>query len=653
MPWGAVLGLSAARRTVWQVTMLASVSRSVLAAVVLALPACAWYLPGSAPRSYTQGESVPLQVNALQPMGGGAPQHGLVGYDYYDERFGFCEPRGGAKAQSESLGSVLFGDRIYSSAVELEMLKNKACVPVCTRQVKPEQAKFINERIRERYALNWMVDGLPVAERHVVHGNVTLPPASVGFPLGRTLDPRGHMLETPAVHNHYELNVSYHKRGENEFRVVGVSVVPYSLNSLPGGDLRASPRCDVREPMQLSSARDTGVAYTYSVTWTPSDTPWATRWDAYLNVADPKIHWFSLLNSVAVVVLLITMVGVIMVRTVNKDIMRYNAIDLTEDIQEDYGWKLVHGEVFRAPPAPMLLSIMAGTGAQLAAMATATLVFALLGFLNPSNRGSLATMMIVSWTLFGCVSGFVSSKVYASFDGEQWRRNMVLTAVLFPTVIFAVINLLNFFLLLNKSAGAVPFGTLLALVALWFLINVPLTLIGSFFGLQSGGFAHPVRVNQIPRQIPPTYWYLRPWPSALIAGILPFGAAWLELFFIINSLFGNRVYYAFGFLSLTFVVTAATSATVSILFCYFHLCAEDYRWHWRSFLTGGASAFWLFAYGIFFWFTRLNLPGLSSKILFLGYLSVLSVLDFLLFGFIGFIACYMCICRIYRHIRVD
>lgn len=28
-------------------------------------------------------------------------------------------------------------------------------------------------------------------------------------------------------------------------------------------------------------------------------------------------------------------------------------------------------------------------------------VFALLGFLSPSNRGSLATVMIVCWTFFG------------------------------------------------------------------------------------------------------------------------------------------------------------------------------------------------------------------------------------------------------------
>jgi len=44
-----------------------------------------------------------------------------------------------------------------------------------------------------------------------------------------------------------------------------------------------------------------------------------------------------------------------------------------EDVQEDWGWKLVHGEVFRSPRHPMLLSMMVGNGAQLCAMLGITL----------------------------------------------------------------------------------------------------------------------------------------------------------------------------------------------------------------------------------------------------------------------------------------
>lgn len=607
----------------------------------------AWYLPGSAPNSYREGDAVPVQVNALQPMAGATPVHGLVSYDFYDERLGFCRPPDGIHAQHGNLGSVLFGDRIYNSALGLALKQDQHCVPLCTVDATAEQAAFVNERITERYAVNLMVDGLPAADLDHSELDGELRTNSIGFALGTVLDAGGHRLTTPALYNHYVLNVSYHEHTPGEFRVVGVRVRPQSV--APG-----SASCDPRQgAMFLSENATTPVAYTYSVVWTPSDTPWATRWDAYLHVADPRIHWYSLLNSLAIVLLLCVLVGMIMARSVRRDIYRYNAIDLTEDIQEDFGWKLVHGEVFRAPPAAALLSVMAGAGAQLLAMASVTLFFALLGFLSPSNRGSLGTIMVVTYTLFGSVGGYVSARVYASFDGQLWRRTMLMAATLVPAAVFGVINLLNVVLVVNHAAGAVPFGTLLALVAMWCLLHTPLSLLGYYVGLRAGGWAHPVRVNVIPRQIPPVPWYLGVWPSALAAGLLPFGAAWLELFFIINSLFGNRVYYAFGFLTLTFIVCALTTATVSILVCYVLLCAEDYRWHWRAFLTGGASAFWMFVYGLVYSATRLNLPDMASQLLFFGYLLVMAALVFLLFGCIGLAACYVAVRTMYQHIRVD
>ena len=104
---------------------------------------------------------MPVHVNALQPMAGATPVHGLVSYDYYDERLGFCRPSSGIKAERGSLGSILFGDRIYNSPLAVDMLQAKSCVPICKTQATPEQADFINKRIFERYAVNWMVDGLP------------------------------------------------------------------------------------------------------------------------------------------------------------------------------------------------------------------------------------------------------------------------------------------------------------------------------------------------------------------------------------------------------------------------------------------------------------------------------------------------------------
>lgn len=47
-------------------------------------------------------------------------------------------------------------------------------------------------------------------------------------------------------------------------------------------------------------------------------------------------------------------------------------MDMVEDVQEDSGWKLVHGDVFRPPKYALLLSVLLGSGSQLFMMVGAT-----------------------------------------------------------------------------------------------------------------------------------------------------------------------------------------------------------------------------------------------------------------------------------------
>ncbi|QRV79231.1 transmembrane 9 superfamily member 1 [Ceratobasidium sp. AG-Ba] len=627
-------------RTLWAAAFAASSLLSV---------SNAFYLPGTAPHDYSKGDRVPLYVNALTPMVIDAESKlsPLSADDYYNPSFHFCEPKDGVKKQPESLGSILFGDRIFNSPIEFKMLQNESCSTICTKTVPADDAKFINDRIREDYALNWLVDGLPAAEmkRDERTGETFY---DMGFNLGDD-ESEQHKVD-PALYNHYDILLSYHTRDNINYRVVGVVVWPRSIAHQGGTSDCSSSN---PSPLVLSESRQNSVTYTYSINWQESTTPWATRWDNYLHIFDPKIHWFSLINSLVIVIFLCVMVSMILVRTVSRDISRYNAIDLSEDVQEDFGWKLVHGEVFRSPRNPLVLSVLVGNGAQLCVMVGVTLVFALLGFLSPSNRGSLATVMIVFWTFFGSVGGYVSARVYASLGGTEQKKNAFLTATILPAFVFSVMFLLNLFLIGAGSSGAVPLGTMLTIVALWFVISAPLSAVGGYFGQKHGAVSHPVRVNQIPRQIPPTPKYLQPWSAALLAGILPFGAAFVELYFVLSSLFASRAYYAFGFIALTAGVVLLTTGTVTILFTYFILCAEEYRWHWRAFLIGGGSAFWVLAYGVFYWLTRLSLDSFTSVVLYAGYLFLIALFDFLITGSVGFLATYWSMRRLYSAIRID
>ncbi|KAF8322305.1 endosomal P24A protein [Clavulina sp. PMI_390] len=624
---------------------------AVAVAALLTIPSLVsgFYLPGAAPKDYQDGDKVLVHVNRLNPLMNAVDSKikSMINYDYYNPSFHFCTPHEGVKRQSESLGSILFGDRIFNSPYDITMLKNETCKSLCKSPVPAEDAKFINERIREDQAINWLVDGLPAAEmkQDEKTGEVFY---DIGFNLGNDEDPE--FQEIPALYNHYDILIKYHTNDNKNYRIVGVLVWPRSFDN----SRESTPTCSSSSSaLVLSETRDNDFWYTYSVAWAPSDTPWATRWDNYLHIFDQRIHWFSLTNSIVIVVFLCFMVSMILLRTVNRDISRYNAMDLSEDVQEDFGWKLVHGEVFRTPRWPIALSVLVGNGSQLVTMFGITLVFALAGFLSPSNRGSLATVMIIFWTFSGSISGYVATRIYLSLGGQDWQRSVFFTATVLPTFIFIFMFLINLFLIGSESAGAVPFGTILVILLLWVLISVPLTIIGGIMGKRHGTISHPVRVNQIPRQIPPGPSYLKPHWASLLGGILPFGAAFVELYFTLASLFASRAYYAFGFVSLTSMVVVLTTATVSILFSYFILCAEEYRWQWRSFLVGGGSAAWLFLYGIYYWATQLRLDSFSSTVVYFGYLFLLTVLNFLCTASIGFIASYWAVRRLYSAIRID
>lgn len=68
----------------------------------------------------------------------------------------------------------------------------------------------------------------------------------------------------------------------------------------------------------------------------------------------------------------------IMVRTLRRDIARYNAgetenLSPLEEAIEETGWKLVHGDVFRPPNNSRLFAAVIGSGIQIFFMALITI----------------------------------------------------------------------------------------------------------------------------------------------------------------------------------------------------------------------------------------------------------------------------------------
>ena len=266
-----------------------------------------------------------------------------------------------------------------------------------------------------------------------------------------------------------------------KYRIVGFEVEPYTVKHKKAatgsgaadaaawaGNLEtcSASRFVTRddEPQLIDVAADVGtVVYTYDVIWERSDVPWSQRWDIFLlSGDDDDIHWFSIINSLMIVLFLTGMIAMILVRNLYRDIARYNseeAAQASEEAAEETGWKLVHGDVFRPPAGffgPMFLSVFVGSGMQLLAMCVAALLFAVLGFLSPANQGSLLTGFIVLFMCMGSFAGYASARIYKMFRGKAWKRNTTLTAFAFPGTIYAVAFVLNLFVWAKRSSLAIP-----------------------------------------------------------------------------------------------------------------------------------------------------------------------------------------------------
>ncbi|XP_023684779.1 transmembrane 9 superfamily member 2 [Paramormyrops kingsleyae] len=629
--------------------------------------ASAFYLPGLAPVSFCEqnGKKPPgcrseieLFVNRLDSV------ESVLPYEY--TAFDFCSVDS-ENRPSENLGQVLFGERIEPSPYKFTFKEGKQCEPVCTKSYntykQEDRAKldFLKKGMLLNYQHHWIVDNMPVTWCYTVEDGQKY--CNPGFPIGCyvtgsgqpkdacVVDPSFNGQDTYYIFNHVNITIYYHKveaqNEDGEMRLVAAKMEPKSFKN---GECSG-------QPMDLSN-KYTGelkIPYTYSVQFIENkDIRWASRWDYILeSMPHTNIQWFSIMNSLVIVLFLSGMVAMIMLRTLHKDIARYNQMDSVEDAQEEFGWKLVHGDIFRPPRKGMLLSVFLGSGTQIFIMTFITLFFACLGFLSPANRGALMTCAVVLWVLLGTPAGYVAARLYKSFGGEKWKTNVLLTAFLCPGIVFADFFLMNLILWGEGSSAAMPFGTLVSILALWFCVSVPLTFVGAYFGFKKNGIEHPVRTNQIPRQIPEQSFYTKPLPGIVMGGILPFGCIFIQLFFILNSIWSHQMYYMFGFLFLVFIILVITCSEATILLCYFHLCAEDYHWQWRSFLTSGFTAAYFLVYAIHYFFSKLQITGLASTILYFGYTMIMALIFFLFTGTIGFFACFWFVTKIYSVVKVD
>jgi len=558
------------------------VTSLVIGAVVLGKTS-GFYVPGVKPQTFQKNDEVMMKVNAMTSI------HTQLPKDYY--RLPFCQPVGGPKMASENLGEFLTGNKIQSSPYVLNMLLEKYCQVNCQVKLDKIRARSLRMHIKYGYHNNWIIDNLPSASVGLTEAGMKQRHYAGGFPIGYIERESGEAY----VYNHANIVVDYHQAETDTegYRVVAFAVEPLSvkhvyandwewdgvtaegfqkpLESCPGAGMHMS-RQHIRQAQIVKE--DVTVLYTYDVTWVPSEVRWASRWDVYLSedhMVPAQVHWYSITNSILVVVFLSCLVVSVLIRNLRRDIAGYNAhASLTDEEKDDEmdetGWKLIHADIFRPPLSfPMLFCVFSGTGLQLALSAFITIALSAVGFLNPSRRGSLMSAILVLYILCGAFAGYLSSRLYKAMRGRQWQTCTLLTATFFPGVCFSIFLFFNIILAFFHSSGSVPFIDVLIVIAIWSCISIHLVFLGAYFGYHKDTISFLIVTSTIYRDIPIVPPLLNPKIATACAGIVPFDTIYIELFFIITSLWMVQYYYVFGFAVIIYLILLITWVDATVI----------------------------------------------------------------------------------------
>lgn len=636
---------------------------------------------GFSPKHYKNGDKVELLLNKVES------DHTQLPFRYNNLPF-VCYDRT-KRAKSLLLGEILRGDRFWESNYELHFGVDKPCTRLCDMSATENGISRADNLIRNGYVIHWQLDGLPGATTFV-SANHNSKYYAAGFPLGFLKD------DTTYLYNHVVLVIRYHTEKDGQHSIVGFEVYPKSVNNevCPGSSKKY-------KNLPLSLPRDKGgklvqkktrIPYTYAVYWREDNSvTYENRWDLYYendnSASSNHIQWLSLINLLVLVCLVTLVVAIAIIRLLKTDLQSGPTIPLTKaDIDADMGgsgqWKNLVNVVMQRPAHVLILSTLTASGVQfLVALVGVVLIFVLNSKLSPgsgssstffnNHQGAFFTCSVVLLLASGFVSGFVGiivDKILNNehpntlFNARRTRKLSCFFAGALPLTILCVVLFLNLFVWAKESSSALPFGTILVLILLYSMIELPLGMLGGDLGNRFKFSAQSFIVTSyIPddkgakKHIRKSF-VMSSVVSVLAFGLIPFGIVYVDLLFIFNSVWLEKTtfYYMYGFLLLTTLILLIVIAESAILATYLSLTLyNNPNWQWLCFRVGSSIGWYIYAYSIYYFMWYLHMSDFVSILLYFSYMALVSAAVGIGCGAVAVLAAIVFIRRIYGVVKVD
>lgn len=576
--------------------------------------------------AYGPNQDVIVSMNKVWPFANPTET-----YRYYD--FPYCQPSQ-IMPHFMTLGQVLRGDRLVNSLYKMNFRKEVPRTVVCNKIMTEKDIQLFKAAIDANYMFELFVADLPIDRP---------------FGVKSSAEAQKQVMKEDMYFlvNYLDFIIGY-----NDGEVVSVNVTR---------ELSLEHLVDITTWKEGMT-----IPFSYSVHFVhlPQIAP-SQALELQLKSTMPHghqnmdIHWLAIINSFVLMLLILSLFLLIIIRVVRSDLSRYLQIPDEElnAVEEETGWKLLHADVFRAPKHRLFFCSAVGAGIQLVSMVVMIVLVGCIGVFY--QRGAVASAAVVSYMVTAAIGGYVSAHLYQKLGGEKWAWNIFVTALCFVGPGFLIWAFLNTVAIFYGSTAAFPFPTILLMFAMWACVTFPLTVLGGIVGRhralkqhQAGMIPFPCKTNKLAREIPLCRWYQHPMTQMFATGFLPFSAIYIELHYIFNSVWGPRVYSLYGILLLAFAMLLLVAGTVTVLFTYFHLNAEDHRWWWRSLGSGLAVAAFFYTYCIYF-FLQTGMTGFMQCAFFFLYSLLVAHGLALMLGAVSFFATYYFVIYIYSRIKAE
>jgi len=538
------------------------------------------------------------------------------------------EKREGAKKHKQRLGESIVGDRRETSPYEVTFMDSVDWRLLCKTTLSSSDLEKFKDAIHKDYFFEMFVEDLAMWG---YIGDAT----GEDYVLGEVEGSKTYLFP------HLTFSLGYNKHSD---QIVSAKVTT-----------------DIERRVDITfTDKPIDVQFSYSVEFHEDEMLWKDRMKRYVDSqfipSSFEIHWLSIINSFVLVLLLTAFLTIILLRVLKNDFSRYMELDDEALEEEESGWKLIHGDVFRFPRNRELFCAAVGTGNQLTILTLVHLSLALAGVISTTRRGSIMAGVVVLYSLCGFVSGYTAIRLYRQMGGKSWVNCIVTTTGLFPLPTVFVFVWVNSIALAHRSTSALPFTAILSVLALFIFICFPLTVFGGIVAKNyaSADFNAPTRTTKVAREIPTEFpWYRSRAFQVAVAGFLPFSAIYIELHYIFASMWGHQIYTLFGILFLAFVLLLIVTSFITVALLYFQLAKEDHRWWWATYVNGGMTGVFIYAYSFYFYYYRSGMTGILQSSFYFGYMAVVSFAFFLMLGSAGFQFSLVFVRYIYSRIKSD